>query len=88
MTTDLVKGLFGGLLASGSRCERDEGAVILVGQIDGADFAKLIKVIAQLLFRDRLVHNTAHVQRRHAAGAKARGGGEGGKGGRREKKNE
>ena len=38
--------------------------MILVRQINGTDFAKLVKVVAKILFRNRLIHDATNVQRR------------------------
>ena len=44
--------------------------MILVRQINGTDFAKLVKVVAKILFRNRLIHDATDVQRRDTRGTK------------------
>ena len=44
--------------------------MIFVRQIDGTNFAKLIEVVAKILFRDRLIHDATDVQRRDTRGTK------------------
>ena len=56
-----VERLFRGLLAGGTLGKRDEGAVVFVRQVDGTNFAELVKVIAKILFLNRLVHDTTDV---------------------------